>query len=124
MTACTRSRRPSLPSRLETWVLTVASERTSVRDLGVAETGGQHAQHLLFAFGELGEFVGRARDGCGEAAAELVQELAGDGGGEHGGRGGDRADGLDDFFGGGVLSRKPLAPPRSASMMSRRARRW
>ena len=50
--------------------------------------------------------VGCARDGGGQAAADLVEQLAGDRGGEHGVSGGDRAHGLDDLVGGGVLEQE------------------
>jgi hypothetical protein len=43
MTAWTRSRRPSFPRRLESWVLTWLGDDERLGDLGVGEAGGEHA---------------------------------------------------------------------------------
>jgi PAS domain S-box-containing protein len=65
-------------------------------DLGVREARGKHPQHLALALGQPRELLRLARDGRGEAAADLVEQPARDGGREHGVAGGDGADRLDD----------------------------
>ena len=100
-----------MPSRWETWVLTVASETTrAAGDLGVGEPGRQQAEHLALAVGQRREVLGDAGDGGRQAAADLVEQLAGDGGREDGVAGGDGPHGGDDLGGRGVLQQEAAGP--------------
>ena len=116
--AWTRSRRPSLPSRLETWLFTVASATTSAAAISALDRPrGEQPEHLELALGELGELVAVALDGAGSRRATWSSSrrvTAGESTASPAATAGRRRRARRR---GASLSRKPLAPARSASTM-------
>ena len=113
MTAWIRSRSPSLRSTAATWVFTVASLTHSSRgDLGVGRPRASRAQRLALArVRSSSAGASPRRAAAGRVALDQPprdrrreQRLAA----------GDGADGADQLARGTSLSRKPLAPARSA----------
>ena len=116
MAAWVRSRRPSLARIRLTWVLTVCSATTrSLGDLGVGQAAGDQRQDLGLALGELVDPVAGRRRGRAEPG-EARRSAAGSPTGTAARR--RRPPPAPPRPASGAeasLSRKPLAPARSAS---------
>jgi hypothetical protein len=101
MTAWTRSRRPSFPSRCETCDLTVASDTTRAAAISALESPS-----LVLALGQQVEIVGGPGYRGGKPPRDLVEELTGHRGREHRVSGRHGSYRGDDLLGRGVLEEK------------------